>query len=123
MDNKELNELLKELEDLQIQQEAVVKKIRQASTEEAPQPKRADQSARSQSAAEDPFQVGQKVLIKNRLGQILGRTPSIKDRVGTVVKITKKRIHIKTINGSDTSRAPHNVTRLTQEEYEGIVTS
>ena len=78
MDNKEeeLNKLVKQLEDLQIQQEAVIKKIR-ASTEV---PQAGDRSAQDNT---DPFQVGQRVLIKNRLGKILSslvsKKPSIKN--------------------------------------------
>ena len=61
------------------------------------------------------------MLIKNRIGQIpFGRRPSIKDRAGTITKITKKRVHITTCNGTNTSRAPHNITHLSQTEYEEI---
>ena len=134
MDKEELNRLVKELEDLQIQQEQVIKKIRRASTEgptqsagdrSAPSTTQGRPSARPFPDKEGPsVRVGQKVLIKNRLGHIpTGTRPTIKDRIGTVTKTTRKRIHIKTYNGSDTSRAPHNVTRLSQEEYEDIVNS
>ena len=124
MDKKNLDELIKELEDLQIQQEAVIKKIRQrASTEEAPQS--ADQSTRqaaSTSETKSSFHAGQRVLIKNRLGHLpFGRKASIKDRVGTVTKITQKRVHITTVNNTETSRAPHNLTRLDEKEYDDII--
>ena len=118
MDKEELNKLVKELEDLQIRQEIVIKKIR-ASTEEATQS--ADRSVPSTEKKEAPFRTGQKVLIKNRLAHTyIGRT-SIKDRLGTVTKITKKRVHLTTCNGSETSRAPHNLKLLTQQEYEQIL--
>ena len=122
MDNKEeLNKLIKQLEDLQIQQEAVIKKIRGVSTEETP-PGGDRPTPTGSKETEGSFRVGEKILIKNRLGHItLGRRASIKDRVGSIIKITNKRIHIKTYNGSDTSRAPHNVTRLTEEEYQDIL--
>ena len=117
MDKEELNKLIKELEDLQIRQKAVIKKIRRASTEEEAQA--ADRSATSPpQEADTPFRAGQRVLIKNRLGHVHTGRPSIKDRVATVVKTTSKRVHIKTYNGADTSRAPHNLTRLSQQEYE-----
>ena len=122
MDNKgvELNKLIKQLEDLQIRQEAVIKKIRQvSSTEEAQAADRSTASAPQET--DTPFRVGQRVLIKNKLGQILGRRPSIKDRAGTVTRLTKKRVHIKTCNDNDTSRAPHNIISLSQQEYEEIL--
>ena len=93
MDKEELRKLVKELEELQIRQEAVIKKIRRVSTEGAPQYTRADQSATPQKT--DPFLVGSKVLIKNKLGHVHTGRPSIKDRVGTIIKTTKKRVHIK----------------------------
>ena len=125
MDKQELNELIKELEDLQIRQETIIKKIRRASTEETPQ-RSVDQSAPSSSQqdsdTENFIRVGQRVLIKNRLGHIpIGRSSSIKDRAGTVTKVTKKRVQVKTYNGAETSRAPHNLTRLSQKEYEDII--
>ena len=122
MDKEELNKLIKELEGLQIRQEVIIKKIR-ASTEEA---QAADRPASSRTTQEkddrSSFQVGQKVLIKNRLGHLsFGQKASIKDRAGTVTKLTRKRVHIKTCNGNDTSRAPQNITLLNQQEYEVVV--
>ena len=120
MDKEELDKLVKELEDLQIRQEAVIKKIRQvSSTEEAQAADRSTASAPQET--DTSFRTGQRVLIKNRIGQLpFGRRPSIKDRAGTITKITKKRIHITTCNGTDTSRAPHNISTLTEEEYRKI---
>ena len=102
MDNKEeLNKLIKQLEELQIQQEAVIKKIRGVSTEETP-PQGVDRP--TPPNRQDLYQVGERVLIKNRLGHIsLGKRASIKDRAGSIIKITDKRIHIRTYNGSETS--------------------
>ena len=121
MDKEELGKLIKQLESLQIQQEAVIKKIRRVSTEEAPDPQRADQSTTPLND-KDSFRVGHKVLIKNRLGHLpLGRKASIKDRIGVVTKTTKKRVQLTTWNGAETSRAPHNLTPLSEEEYQRIV--
>ena len=127
MDNnkEELSKLVKQLEDLQIQQETIIKKIR-ASTEV---PSTGDRSAASppksqgSASSEASFRVGERVLIKNRLGKIssIGRKASIKDRAGTVIRITNKRVHLKTGSGTETSRAPHNLTRLNEKEYEDIV--
>ena len=120
MVKEELNKLIKELEDLQIQQEAVIKKIRRASTEEAPRSAdRPTQSTPQDNKAQAPsFHEGQRVLIKNRITHVpFTRRTSIKDRAGTITKITRKRIHIKTCNGEQTSRASHNVSILTEEEY------
>ena len=120
MDKKNLDELIKELEDLQIRQEIVIKKIR-ASTEEATTADRPAPTA-PQGNKTPSLHEGQKVLITNRIAHVpFTRRTSIKDRAGTIVKITKKRVHIKTYNGAETSRAPHNVSTLTEEEYQKIV--
>ena len=84
MDKDELNRLIKQLEDLQIQQEAVIKKIRAAgvSTEEMPQSvdRPTHPSAPQQENEGIPFRAGQRVLIKNRLSHtpFVGRKTSIK---------------------------------------------
>ena len=121
MDKEELDKLIKELESLQVQQEAVIKKIRRASTEEAQS--RADRPTQStpQDNEAPPFYEGQKVLIKNKLSHVRTGRPSIKDRVATVLRTTRKRVHIKTGNSTETSRAPHNITPLSEQEYDKII--
>ena len=127
MDKEELDKLIIELESLQIQQEAIIKKIRASTGKEDQSAPTASTGKKGRSAPSEDTQgsvrVGQRVLIKNRLGRTIslkGRT-SIKDRVGTITKVTTKRVQITTSTGIETSRAPHNVSPLSQKEYEDIV--
>ena len=121
MDKEELNKLIKELEELQIRQEAVIRKIRASTEEASSSADRSAPTAPEQGTREPSFTVGSKALIKNRLGHVpFGRRSSIKDRIGLVTKITKKRVHITTANGGETSRAPHNLRHLSSQEYEDI---
>ena len=73
MDKKELDKLVKELEELHIQQKVLIKKIR-ASTEGESTPDRPAPST-TQDESETPFRVGQRVLIKNRLSHVVLATP------------------------------------------------
>ncbi len=56
-----------------------------------------------------PFKIGDSVEITNSITSPVNRIADINDRRGTIYKITKKRIFIRTINGGNTRRAPQNL--------------
>jgi hypothetical protein len=43
---------------------------------------------------------------------LIGRPVTDQDRVGTVTKITRKRVFLQTDNGVNTNRMPENLQRL-----------
>jgi hypothetical protein len=73
------------------------------------------QRRKSPTTKRRPFEEGDRVCITNT---VTPRYPnssgavSIRDREGTVIRVTAKRVTVRTDNGSDVSRAPTNLRRL-----------
>ena len=126
MRNPDVDALTKQLEALRIQRErinneerTIIEALRAASSAESNRGPTSDQSPGLTTRG---FRVGDLVLITNKITHLASnRRPTSKDRVGSVTKLTDKRVKIKTHNGHDTSRCPSNVTRLSTQEYEDIV--
>ena len=97
-DGEGIDQLLRELKDLQIRQNRILEKI-----------KSAERRSKTQNTAE--FTPGDKVVITNKTSPPGGAKPSAQDKTGVVVSITAKRVQIRTDSGVNTSRAPHNLRK------------
>ena len=58
------------------------------------------------------FHIGQRVQVLNPGSSVPNHTPSLSIVVGTIVKITHKRVHIKIIEGKTIQRSPKNILAL-----------
>jgi hypothetical protein len=92
-------------ESIHIQEKAVLHRLVAAREKESRAQGRNGQQPRSTLPTTTVFSVGDKVVITN----IAVRTANIGDRLGTVTKITNKRVFLRTENGKYTNRAPKNL--------------
>ena len=97
-DGEEIDQLLRELKDLQIRQTRILEKIQST-----------DRKHRTHNTAE--FKPGDKVVITNRTSPPGGAKPSAQDKTGVVVLVTAKRVQIRTDSRVNTSRAPNNLRK------------
>jgi hypothetical protein len=86
MAEESVDELIRQLETLRIQEDTLLRQIIQARARESQQRQDTD--------------------------GLIGRPVTDRDRVGTVTKITRKRVFLQTDNGVNTNRAPENLQRL-----------
>lgn len=126
MSNREVDKLTQELEELRIRRERINSEEKLAlarlKSAVAGTNRHGDQEHAVPRTAKRSFTVGQRVYITNRIGHVpLTRRTTLKDRAGTVQRVTKSRVYITTYNGNETWRIPGNVRQLTNEEHEEIV--
>ena len=108
-----VEDLIRKLEALHIQTEQALEQLRQEVRSEgvAPAPTPATTSG---------FQVGDRVLITNKISHALRGAPgSNTDRIGIVKKVTAERVFFVTLAGTHTCRAPKNL-KLTNPPTSGF---
>ena len=109
MSTDNVDDLIKQLEEIKLQETTVLRRlviaraseVRAASTQEPSQP--------GSEPATSSFRIGDQVEITNRVNKPFGRNADINDRKGAVIKLTKHRVFIRTVNGGTTNRAPQNL--------------
>ena len=104
MPEETVDELLRQLEGLQIQEALVIERIRQARTRE----QQASVANELINRVEVPFVVGCVVEIINAVRPLHGPITN-KDRRGKVTKVTDNRIYLITESGNHTWRAQKNL--------------
>jgi hypothetical protein len=104
-----VDELILQLERLRVQEDALLRQIVQARARESQERQENSTGADSEAAS---YRIGDRVRVTNQSRGILGRQATERDRVGTVIKITKKRVFLRTDNGTSTNRAPENLRRI-----------
>jgi Nitrile hydratase beta subunit len=62
--------------------------------------------------AEASYSVGDCIEITNKVRKLFNRTPTRRDRIGTVMKVSEKKVEFVTDNGTNAWRAPHNLKKL-----------
>ena len=113
MSNESVDDLIRQLETLRLQQERVTQRLVVARAREA----RNDNytRARDNRARNDIFAVGGRVRILNRVRVTTGLAVTDNDRRATITRITPTRIYFRTVNGNETWRARSNL-RLVQND-------
>jgi hypothetical protein len=106
MSDKDLSKLIAELKQLKIRELQVL-----ASLELLVQRTEATAVIRT-----SPFQVGDAVVIINKIVHPINRPVNKSDRTAVVTKVAPSRIDLQTSNGSTTWRAPQNLRFRTQDE-------
>ena len=83
-----VEDLLTELERLRIEEDRIIRRI-----------------AELNGSTQSRFKTGDRVRITNSIREYRGPD----DRIGTVTRVTPKRVHIRTDSGRHTNRAPKNL--------------
>ena len=101
MVKKAIDEIIKKLEDLQLQTEQTLEELRVFN-------RSGEQEGPSRSTVD--FQVGDQVLITNRINHACQGAPGTNDnRVGIVTSVTEQRVFLRTLAGTHTFRARKNL--------------
>ena len=116
MQNRNIDTLIQELQQLRIRETAVIAEIREAlgARGEAEQQNDAEFDDVNLPAAANGLRTGDRVRIKNKIRRPATAGPSwseTRERIATVTRITTDQVHIITDNGTKTWRA-HNNLRL-----------
>jgi len=107
-----VDELLQHLERLRIEEDQVLRQLLAARARETADAATSESNATSTRE----FCVGDRVRIANAVRSPLGRPVNEGDRVGTVTKVTCKRVFLVTGNGGTTSHAPTNLPITNREQ-------
>ena len=101
MAKKSINDIIKKLEDLQLQTERTLEELRVLN-------RSGEQGDPSTNTVE--FRVGDQILITNRINHTLRGAPGTNDdRVGIVTSVTEQRVFLRTLAGTHTCRARKNL--------------
>ena len=107
-----IDELLQRLERLRIEEDQVLRQLLAARARET-----ADAASNeTDGTSTREFRIGDRVRITNAIRSPLGRPANEGDRVGTVTKVTRKRVFLVTGNGGSTNRAPTNLRIINREQ-------
>jgi hypothetical protein len=108
MAEESVDELIRQLETLRVQEDTLLQQIIQARARESQQGH--GRNGADREAAR--YYIGDRVRITNPSHSLISRPVTDIDWVGTVTKITRKRVFLQTDNGVNTNRAPENLQRL-----------
>ena len=108
MVEESVDELIRQLETLRVREDTLLRQIIRARARESQQ-EQGNSGADGEAAR---YRIGDRVRITNQSRGLIGRAVTERDRVGTVTKITRKRVFLQTDNGANTNRAPENLRRL-----------
>lgn len=104
----ELSQILEQLNKLQIDQE----RLRNRERSLLRRARELEQVARQVDQTTGPLQVGDRVLITNRITHVTrGRTATPADRLATVTRVHRNQVHVKTDNGHHTWRVANNLRK------------
>ena len=104
MDPDQLQTIIEELQQLRIRQVQLLEAIDNVISHTEP------------ANDNTQLQVGDRVLITNKIRRPLNRPVNQGDRVAVITKILPNHINIRTDNGNNTWRAPHYLRKLTNDE-------
>ena len=108
MAEESVDELIRQLETLRIQEDTLLWQIIRARARESQQGQGTDGADREAAR----YYIGDRVRITNPTRGLIGRPVTDRDRVGTVTKITRKRVFLQTDNGLNTNCVPGNLQWL-----------
>jgi hypothetical protein len=108
MAEESVDELIRQLEMLRIQEDTLLRQIIQARARESQQ----GQGTNGANREAARYYIGDHVRITKPTRGLIGKPETDRDRVGTVTKITRKRVFLQTDNGINTNRVPENLQRL-----------
>jgi hypothetical protein len=108
MAEESVDELIRQLETLRVQEDTLLRQIIQARARESQQGH--SRNGANREAAR--YYIGDRVRITNPTHGLIGRPVTDRDWVRTVTKITRKRVFLQTDNGINTNCKPKNLQRL-----------
>lgn len=108
MAEESVDELIRQLETLRVREDTLLRQIIRARARESQQ----EQGTSGADREAARYYIGDRVRIVNPTRGLIGRPVTDRDRIGTVTKITRKRVFLQTDNGVNTNRAPENLRHL-----------
>jgi hypothetical protein len=114
MQKRTVEELIVELQQLRLQETAIIAELREATREQINQVQDIDVDV-DQPAIGFALTRGSRVRIKNRVRRPATAGPAWnenRERLATVTRVTVDQVHIVTDNGTRTWRAPNNLALL-----------
>lgn len=117
MQDKNIEQLIDELQTLRIQQAAIISEIKQAIREETEQNGHNERESKTRKTSEHRVRLGSQeateFALKNKVKKPATAGPAwseSRERLATVTKVVRADlIHIRTDNGTATWRAPNNL--------------
>jgi hypothetical protein len=120
MSDSEISKLLKELKQLKLQETRVLNALEDAHIRQTTtSPNRSLLSpppTTVEPGEADLFIPGDRVIITNKVRKPLNRPTNNGDRTGVVTTVQQNRVNLKTSNGTQTWRAPHNLRHRRNDE-------
>jgi hypothetical protein len=120
MSKEDVDALLIRLQTLRIEEDSLIQRIIAARERETRNPRNpsvprapASRTTEAPNTTATLFNVGDRVRITNRVN-IIGRFFRVGDDIGTIIKVTAKRVRIQTDNDLQVTRDPKNVEHLTE---------
>jgi cell division septum initiation protein DivIVA len=110
MVEESVDELIQQLEALRVQEDTLVQQIIQARARENQQQEQNTSAGVDRVAAD--YGIGDRIRIVNQSHGLIGKAVTKCDWVRTVTKITRKRVFLRTDNGTNTNRAHENLWQL-----------
>jgi hypothetical protein len=114
MNNESIEELIRQLQELRVQESKVIEKITAATRQQQIEP---DVAERYQKT--DTYSVGDKVVVNNRVTRPL-RAPAdwtvFKECRGTVTDVRNDKVFFVTENGTKTWRSKRNLSLILKNE-------
>jgi hypothetical protein len=108
MAEESIDELIRQLEMLRVREDTLLRQIIQSRVRESQQGQGTNGADREAAR----YYIGDRVRITNPTHGLIGRPVTDRDQVGTVTKITRKRVFLQTDNSVNTNHAPENLQRL-----------
>jgi hypothetical protein len=117
MSKEDISKLITELKELKIRELQVLNALESAiQNQTEPTPNAPTAAAPGTTARLPIFQIGDQVVITNKISSPNNRFANKGDRTAVVLKVALSRVDIKTSNGTKTWRAPHNLRLRRQDE-------
>jgi hypothetical protein len=108
MAKESVDKLIRQLEMIRVQEDTLLQQIIQARARESQQ----GHGTNGADIEAARYYIGDRIRITNPMRGLIGRPVTDQDQVGTVTKITRKRVFLQTDNGINTNRAPENLQQL-----------
>jgi len=120
MEEKHIEDLIKELKDLKVRETAVLNQLEAANNRRKGNTRDQGQgNAGAHNEQEGNFRSGQRVYITNRVRRPINWSTTWeaqKERFATVTRQVNNKVFVHTDNGVDTWRAPKNLYKLKNDE-------
>ncbi len=115
MSNESVDELINQLESLRIQETIVLQRLIAARERESLATTQGGRT-RGIDTETEPFRIGGRVQVTNRIRATFGRSATINDTRAYITRVSQTRVYFRTVNGNTTWRARTNLRIVADNE-------